>query len=114
MVYIPEQGDIILLEFDPQAGHEQKGRRPAFVVSNNTFNQFTRIAVVCPITNTNKGFPLHIPLDEKTNTIGVIMCEQVKSLDISARNALFLEKAPKDILEEVIDIITGFIEINYK
>jgi mRNA interferase MazF len=112
MAYLPEQGDIILLEFDPQAGHEQKGRRPAIVVSNNIFNKFTKIAIVCPITNTDRGFPLHVPLDERTNTIGVIMCEQVKSLDISARNALLLEKAPKDIVAEIIDIITGFVEVD--
>jgi mRNA interferase MazF len=111
MVYIPEQGDIILLEFDPQAGHEQKGRRPAFVVSNNTFNQFTKIAIVCPITNTNRGFPLHVQLDERTKTNGVIMCEQAKSLDVLARNASFLEKAPENILEEVVDILIGFVEI---
>jgi len=111
IAYIPEQGDIILLEFDPQAGHKQKGRRPAFLISNNTFNQFTRIALVCPITNTDRRFPLHIPLDNRTKTTGVIMCEQVKSLDISARNATFLEKAPRDILEEVVDILVGFVEI---
>jgi mRNA interferase MazF len=111
MGYIPEQGDIILLEFDPQAGHKQKGRRPAFVVSNTTFNNFTKIAIVCPITKTSRGFPLHVPLDERTKTTGVIMCEQVKSLDISARNASLLEKAPKDILKEVIDILMGFVEI---
>ncbi len=111
MAYIPEQGDIIFLEFDPQAGHEQKGRRPAFVVSNNTFNQFTKIAIVCPITNTNRRFPLHVPLDERTKTTGVIMCEQAKSLDIAARNASFLEKAPKDILEEVVDILIGFVDM---
>jgi mRNA interferase MazF len=111
MAYIPEQGDIIFLEFDPQAGHEQKGRRPAFVMSNNTFNQFTKIAIVCPITNTNRRFPLHVPLDERTKTTGVIMCEQAKSLDITARNASFFEKAPKDILEEVVDILIGFVEL---
>jgi len=110
MSYIPEQGDIVFLEFDPQAGHEQKGRRPAFVVSNNTFNQFTKMAIVCPITNTNRGFPLHVPLDKRTKTTGVVMCEQAKSLDISARNAIFLEKAPADILEEVIDIFVSFVE----
>jgi len=111
MRYIPEQGDIVLIEFDPQAGHEQKGRRPAFVVSNNIFNKFTKMAVVCPITNTDRVFPLHVLLDERTKTTGVIMCEQAKFLDISAGNASFLEKAPKDILEEVVDIIIGFIEI---
>ena len=110
MGYIPEQGDIILLKFDPQAGFEQKGKRPAFVASNHTFNQFTKMAVVCPITNTDRGFPLHVALDQRTKTTGVIMCEQAKSLDISARNATFLEQAPKDIIEEVIDILTGFIE----
>jgi mRNA interferase MazF len=111
MEYAAEQGDIILLDFDPQAGHEQRGKRPALVVSNNTFNRFTNLAIVCPITNTAKGFPLHVPLNEKTRTRGVIMCEQGKSLDLSARNAVFLEKIPADILEEVVDIYIGFIEI---
>lgn len=112
--YTPEQGDIITLEFDPQAGHEQKSRRPALVVSNNTFNGFTKIAMVCPITNTNREFPLHVPFDERTRTTGVIICEQVKSLDISARGAIFTEKAPLDIVEEVVDILFGFIEMSSK
>ncbi len=110
MAYIPEQGDIIVLEFDPQSGHEQKGRRPAFVASNRTFNQFTKMAVVCPITNTNKDFPLHVPLDEKTKTTGVIMCEQARSLNISARKAAFIEKAPLTITQEVIDILMASVE----
>ena len=110
MRYIPEQGDIVFLEFDPQAGHEQKGKRPALVASNNTYNQFTNIAMVCPITNTDKNFPLHVKLDERTKTTGVIMCEQVKALDIQARNVSFYEKAPEDILEEVVDILIGFVE----
>ena len=111
MEYAAEQGDIILLDFDPQAGHEQKGKRPALVVSNNTFNRFTNLALVCPITNTAKGFPLHVPLDENTKTKGVIMCEQGKSLDLAARNAVFLEKIPAAILEEVVDIYIGIVEI---
>jgi len=110
MSYKPEQGDIITLEFDPQAGHEQKGKRPALVVSNDTFNSFVKIAIVCPITNTNRGFPLHVPLDERTVTKGVIMCEQAKSLDILARNTVFKEKAPADILQEAVDILIGFFE----
>lgn len=110
MNYTAEQGDIIILDFNPQTGHEQKGRRPALVVSNKIFNQFTHLALVCPITNTKKGFPLHVPLDNRTKTTGVIMCEQIKSLDINARNASFVEKIPPDILEEVLDIITGFME----
>lgn len=110
MSYDPEQGDIVYLEFDPQAGHEQKGKRPALIVSNHTFNQFTKLAMVCPITNTKRNFPLHIELDERTKTQGVIMCEKVKSLDIKARDVLYFEKVPKDILEEVIDIIISFVE----
>jgi mRNA interferase MazF len=111
MGYMPDQGDIIFLELDPQAGHEQKGKRPALVVSNNTYNQFTRIAMVCPITNTKRGFPLHVELDERTVTTGVVMCEQVKALDINARNMSFREKAPRDIVEEVADIVISFVEI---
>lgn len=111
MRYVPQQGDIVFLEFDPQAGHEQKGRRPGLIVSNNTYNQFTNIAMVCPITSTNRNFPLHVKLDERTKTTGVIMCEQVKALDIHARNVSFFEKAPKEIVEEVVDILIGFVEI---
>ncbi|MGD9678467.1 MAG: type II toxin-antitoxin system PemK/MazF family toxin [Vulcanibacillus sp.] len=111
MAYIPEQGDIVFLEFDPQAGHEQRGRRPALVISNNTYNNFTKMAIVCPITNTKKGFPLHVELDERTNTSGVIMCEQVKALDLQARNVIFYEKVPREIIEEVGDILIGFFEL---
>lgn len=111
MGYSLEQGDIIFLEFDPQAGHEQKGKRPALVVSNQTFNRFTKLAMVCPITNTNKKYPLHVELDDRTITTGVIMCEQVKSLDIYARNFSFFEKLPDDLMEEVTDILLGFIEV---
>lgn len=110
-MYIPNQGDIILLQFDPQAGHEQKGRRPALVVSNEVYNRFTKIAIVCPITSTERRFPLHVSLDDRTQTTGVIMCEQAKALDIEAREAVFLEKAPGDIVEEVVDIVIGSIEI---
>ena len=110
MAYIPEQGDIITIEFDPQAGHEQKGRRPAIVVSNQPYNHFTKMSMVCPITNTNRGFQLHVALDERTETKGVVMCEQVKALDISARNAVFKERAPDDVIEEIVDILIGFIE----
>ncbi|MGF7184811.1 mRNA interferase MazF [Desulfitispora alkaliphila] len=110
MNYIPNQGDIIYLEFDPQAGHEQRGKRPALVISNLTYNKFTRLAMVCPITNTNREFPLHVKLDDRTKTTGVIMCEQVKALDIHARKGTFYEEAPEDIMEEVADIIISFIE----
>ncbi len=111
MAYTPKQGDIIYLDFDPQAGHEQKGRRPAIVISNNTFNALGRGALVCPITNTNRGIPLHVRLDSRTKTTGVIMCDQVKSLDMQSRNAAFIEKAPDDIIAEAIDIVIAIVEV---
>jgi len=111
MAYTPQQGDIVYLDFDPQAGHEQRGRRPALVVSNYTYNKITRMALVCPITNTDRAFPLHVGLENRTQTTGFIMCEQVKALDITVRNASFYEKAPDDIVQEVFDILYGVIEI---
>ncbi len=111
MAYIAEQGDIVFLEFDPQVGHEQKGRRPAFIASNKTFNQFTKLAIVCPITNRDRGFPLQVPLDERTKTTGVIMCEQARSLDVAARGIVYVEKAPADIVKEVVDILIASVEL---
>lgn len=112
MAYIPKQGDIVYVNFNPQAGHEQARTRPALVVSKDIFNQFTRkAAILCPITNTDRGLPFQVKLDERTKTTGVILCDQVKSLDISARNISFKEHIPEDILEEVIDILIGFIEV---
>lgn len=106
------QGDIIKLNFNPQAGHEQAGYRPALVVSNDFFNEKTNMVIVCPITNTNNSFPLHIPLDNRTNTTGVVLCEHLKSLDIAARNYRIVEKIPEDLLQEVIDVIFAEIERN--
>ena len=105
------QGNIIWLEFNPQAGHEQAGRRPALVVSNNFFNRVTKMAIVCPITNRTRPFPLHIPLDARTKTTGVIECEQIKSLDITARKFRFIEPLPRDILERVLEAVFSEIEI---
>ena len=109
--YIPEQGDLVFLEFSPQTGHEQSGKRPAVVVSNKTYNKFTGLAVVCPVTNTIRNFPLHVTLDNRVKTTGVIMCEQFKSLDVYARNITYVEKIPEDLLFEVLDILNAFIEI---
>lgn len=106
MPYLPKQGDIVKINFDPQSGHEQRGRRPALVVSNDTFNGVTNMRYMCPITNTNNGFPLHVPLDQNTQTTGFIECEHMKSMDSIARNAAFIERAPENILNAVIEIIS--------
>jgi len=102
-MYIPRQGDIIFMTFNPQSGHEQGGRRPALVVSNDRYNQLTNLAMVCPITNTGSGFPLHVPLAPPAKTTGFVMCEQVKALDMEARGAEYAETAPDDLLGEVLE-----------
>jgi mRNA interferase MazF len=104
-----KQGDIIIMDFDPQKGHEQSGRRPALVLSNNILNQHSSVALVCPITNTNKNHPFHIELDKRTNTTGVVLCDQAKMLDIRARNAQFKEECPCDIWNEAKDLIISFM-----
>ncbi|MCL2051800.1 MAG: type II toxin-antitoxin system PemK/MazF family toxin [Lachnospiraceae bacterium] len=112
MPYKARQGDIIWLNLDPQAGHEQKGRRPALVISNNTFNDFTKsAAMVCPITNTDRDMPIQPKLDDRTKTSGVIMCDQAKILDINVRKAEFIEKVPNDIIFSVADIMRSFVEV---
>jgi len=105
-----KQGSIILVDFDPQAGHEQKGRRPALVISNALFNKFSEMAIVCPITNTDKNHPLHVRLNDKTKTKGVVLCDQVKTMDIKIRNYNYLESIPEDVLENVLNIVLSLIE----
>ena len=105
-----KQGTIIKINFNPQSGHEQAGYRPAIVISNNVFNEKAKLAIVCPITNTNNNFPLHVPLDDRTKTNGVILCEHIKSLDLNSRTYQEIEKLPNDILKQVIDIVYSEIE----
>ena len=99
------------MDFDPQAGYEQRGRRPAIVVSNSHFNRYSKTVLVCPITHTDKNHPFHVRLNEGANTSGVVLCDQIKALDITARAHEFIEKAPKTLVLEVIDIINSFMEI---
>ena len=111
MVTVFEQGDIVYLDFDPQSGHEQKGRRPALVVSSNLFNRVSSMTMVCPITHTDRGHPFHDRLDGRTRTDGVIMCDQARMLDLASRKAAFEEKAPADLIAEAVDLIIGFVEM---
>ena len=104
---------ILSLDFDPQTGHEQRGRRPALVVSNESFNQFSKMAIVCPITNTDKNHPFHVRLSQKTLVKGVILCDQPRTLDIYARIYEMIGRLSDNLLFEVIDIIGGFIEPEY-
>ncbi len=106
--YIPDQGDIVALSFDPQSGHEQKGRRPAIIVSNKVFNQHLGLAFACPITNTKKDFPFHIEVVSE-NISGFIMTEQLKSIDYNARNIKFIEKANQTTINKILGIVDSIL-----
>ena len=107
--YVPAKGDLVILTFDPQAGHEQKGRRPALVVSNQKFNRAVGFALVCPITNTNRDFPFHVEVNAK-QIGGYILTEQVKSIDYEARGMKFIEVLNEDSLADVMGIIGAILE----
>lgn len=95
--YVPERGDIVWLEFNPQAGH-----RPALIVSPKAYNQRVGLALFCPITSNVKGYPFEVRLPEKHEVSGAILSDQVKSLDWRVRSAKRMASAPKDVLEEVL------------
>jgi mRNA interferase MazF len=107
--YIPEQGDIVVISFDPQSGHEQKGRRPAIIISNKVFNQHIGLAFACPITNTKRDFPFHVAV-ESDHITGYIMGEQMKSIDYNTRNIKFIEKANSKTMDQVLGIIDSIIQ----
>ena len=100
--YVPSRGDIVWLEFNPQAGHEQSGRRPALVVSPKAYNQKVGLALFCPITSQVKGYPFEVILQDEASITGVILSDQIKSLDWRVRNAERIASVPKDVFEEVL------------
>ena len=107
--YIPTKGDFVILTFNPQSGHEQKGRCPAIVVSNKLFNQATGFAIVCPITNTNRNIPFHVQISNKSLLTGYIMVEQVKSVDYKSRKIKLIEKASNNTLDKVLGLLDACI-----
>lgn len=102
----PKQGDIIWLDFDPTTGVEITKRRPALVFTNDGFQSRCNFVGVIPITSSDNGFPLHIPL-RNCQTKGVLVCEQFKSLDYKARHWQFIEQVPDEIFEEVQEIMAA-------
>ena len=107
--YVPAKGELIALSFDPQSGHEQRGRRPALVVSNDLFNKHTGRCIACPITNRRRDYPFHVAIPEDEAVTGFIMVEQVKSIDYRTRKAKRLGKAPAGVLDEVLSILDACI-----
>ncbi len=109
MNYIPERGDIVWLDFSPQAGHEQVGRRPALIISPFSYNKRVRLAILCPITNQEKGYPFEVKLPKNLKAKGVILADQVKNLDWQMRDIEYICKVPEEVLEEVFEKIKTLI-----
>ncbi len=107
--HVPRKGELIALTFDPQSGHEQRGRRPALVVSNDLFNRHTGLCIACPITSTRRDYPFHVAIPGGEAVVGFIMVEQVKSIDYRSRKAKRIGRAPAETLEEVLSILDACI-----
>ncbi|GAW94098.1 endoribonuclease MazF [Calderihabitans maritimus] len=108
--YIPDRGDILWIQFNPQKGHEQAGRRPALVISPALYNGKVGLALLCPITNQVKGYPFEVKLPAGLKISGVILADQIKNLDWQARRAEFICKAPEEIVAEVREKILVLLE----
>ena len=100
--YIPDAGDLIWLTFDPQAGREQAGRRPALVLSPAAYNEKTSLALVCPISSRVKGYPFEVLLPEGLAISGVVLSDNLKSLDWTQRRAEFVARVPAEVISEVL------------
>ncbi len=108
--YMPKQGDVVFLDFNPIKGHEQSGFRPAIVISNNVFNQNTKMVIVCPITSNDKEFPTHYKLEDTIDVRGSVLCEHIRSIDYEVRNLKFVEKLSDNDFISIITLLNACIE----
>lgn len=108
--YVPERGDAVWITLDPQAGHEQAGRRPALVLSPSAYNGRVGLALLCPITTQVKGYPFEVPLPAGLPVTGVVGADQVKSLDWRARKAARIAAVPKEIITQVVTRLQALLE----
>lgn len=108
--YVPARGDIVWLSFMPQTGHEQAGHWPALVLSPEAYNQRTGLALFCPITSRVKGYPFEVLLPETIAVSGVVLSDQIKSLDWRARQARFECRAPRQVVSEVLSKVNVLLE----
>ena len=106
--YIPKRGDIIWTDFDPAAGHEQKGKRPALVLSPEPFNKKIMLALVAPITSRVRGHAFEVSLQGEKVT-GVVLCQQIKTIDFIERGVVFAEKAPENIVADVLARVVAIL-----
>jgi mRNA interferase MazF len=99
--YVPSRGDLVYLDFDPTKGHEQRGHRPAFVLSPRSYNAKSSLALFMPITKQQKGYPFEVLLPPELQIQGVILADQIKCLDWKVRGVQFVESVPESVVEEV-------------
>jgi len=104
-----KQGDIIWVDFDPTKGREQAGYRPAVVISQTAYNQKRDLAFICPITSSTRPLRFRVLLDDRTQTQGDVVCEQVRVIDLLARKCKVVEQLPKDLLKQVLDAVSVII-----
>jgi mRNA interferase MazF len=107
---VPERGDVVWLQLNPQAGSEQAGHRPALVISPKSYNRKVGLALVCPVTSRVKGYPFEVELPQGLATKGAILCDQVKSLDWRTRRATRLGSVPDAVLQEVTARILALVD----
>lgn len=107
--YIPDRGDLVWLQFNPQSGHEQAGHRPAVALSPRAYNQRSSLALFCPITSRIKGYPFEVVLPEGLPIGGAVLCDQAKSLDWAARQATFAGKLPPAAVEDILAKLTALL-----
>ena len=108
--HLPKRGDVVWLQFNPQAGSEQAGHRPALVISPKSYNRKVGLALVCPITSHLKGYPFEVELPQGFKAKGAILCDQVKSLDWRARRAALLGSVSKPVMQEVTARILALVD----
>jgi len=108
--YVPERGHAVWISLNPQAGHEQAGRRPAVVLSPATYNGKVGLALLCPITNQIKGYPFEVVLPQGLGVTGAVLSDQVKSLDWRARKTEFIGALPEDTVTEVLHKIGALLQ----
>jgi len=108
--YLPKQGDIIYINLNPTRGHEQSGFRPAIVISNNVFNKYTNMAIVCPITSNVKEFPTHYILEDSKKVKGAVLCEHIRSIDYDSRSIQFVESASENDFLSIITLMNACVE----
>ncbi|MBQ9840568.1 MAG: type II toxin-antitoxin system PemK/MazF family toxin [Erysipelotrichaceae bacterium] len=100
-----KKGDIVVMDLNPTRGHEQSGYRPVVVISNNDYQRRMGLCIVCPITNNTKAFPTHIMLDNRTKTTGCVLCEHIRTVDMTQRSATVVERIPDDLMNKVSEIV---------